>query len=32
MQEDRDLPKYDYITYMERYMSKKRAELEVNGG
>lgn len=32
MQEDRDLPKYDYITYMERYMSAKRAEQEVNGG
>jgi hypothetical protein len=37
LQEDRDLPKYDYITYMERYMTAKReeqqrAEQEVNGG
>jgi Ca2+-binding EF-hand superfamily protein len=37
LQEDRDLPKYDYITYMERYMNAKReeqqrAEQEVNGG
>jgi Ca2+-binding EF-hand superfamily protein len=28
MQEDRDLPKYDYITYMERYMNAKRLEAE----
>ena len=37
LQEDRDLPKYDYITYMERYMNAKReeqqrAEEQVNGG
>lgn len=37
LQEDRDLPKYDYITYMERYMNAKReeqerAEQQVNGG
>jgi hypothetical protein len=33
MQEDRDLPKYDYITYMERYMNAKREqEQQVNGG
>ncbi|OSS45363.1 hypothetical protein B5807_10190 [Epicoccum nigrum] len=37
LQEDRDLPKYDYITYMERYMNAKREEQQreeqqVNGG
>ena len=37
LQEDRDLPKYDYITYMERYMNAKReeqqrGEQQVNGG
>ena len=37
LQEDRDLPKYDYSTYMERYMNAKReeqerAEQQVNGG
>lgn len=32
MQEDRDIPKYDYITYMERYMNAKREQEQVNGG
>ena len=36
LQEDRDLPKYDYITYMERYMNAKREQelqqQQVNGG
>jgi hypothetical protein len=28
MQEDRDLPKFDYITYMERYMNAQRGEVD----
>lgn len=34
MQEDRDVPKFDYITYMERYMGGAKAEngVVVNGG
>lgn len=34
MQEDRDTAKFDYITYMERYMGGKRGEDngQVNGG
>ena len=35
MQEDRDIPKFDYITYMQRYMGADRANgnvvEEVNG-
>jgi hypothetical protein len=36
MAEDRDIPKFDYITYMQRYMGADRAngtiaEPEVNG-
>jgi hypothetical protein len=36
MQEDRDIAKFDYITYMERYMGGKpkngEAGVQVNGG
>jgi hypothetical protein len=34
MQEDRDTAKFDYITYMERYMGGRREEDngQVNGG
>jgi hypothetical protein len=34
MQEDRDVPKFDYITYMERYMGGAKPEngVTVNGG
>ena len=34
MQEDRDIPKFDYITYMERYMGGDRGNGngQVNGG
>jgi hypothetical protein len=34
MQEDRDIPKFDYITYMERYMGGNRGNGsgQVNGG
>ena len=31
MQEDRDLPKFDYITYMQRYMGIDRANANGNG-
>lgn len=31
MQEDRDIPKYDYISYMERYMTNKANNGQVNG-
>jgi hypothetical protein len=35
MQEDRDIPKFDYITYMQRYMGADRENgnvvEEVNG-
>lgn len=33
MQEDRDVPKFDYITYMERYMGGAKPEngVVVNG-
>jgi hypothetical protein len=32
MQEDRDIAKFDYITYMERYMGGKPDNGLVNGG
>lgn len=32
MQEDRNLPKFDYISYMERYMGGDKNNGQVNGG
>ena len=32
MQEDRNIAKFDYITYMERYMGAKKGNGQVNGG
>jgi hypothetical protein len=32
LQEDRDIPKYDYITYMQRYMGSEHGNGDVNGG
>lgn len=31
MQEDRNVPKFDYITYMERYMGGNPENGQVNG-
>jgi hypothetical protein len=32
LQEDRNIPKFDYITYMQQYMSGGYTNGEVNGG
>jgi len=32
LQEDRNLPKFDYITYMQRYMGGDKESDRVNGG
>jgi Ca2+-binding EF-hand superfamily protein len=32
LQEDRDVPKFDYITYMQRYMGGGKGAEHVNGG
>jgi hypothetical protein len=32
LQEDRDIPKFDYITYMQRYMGGDNGSDRVNGG
>jgi len=32
MQEDREVPKYDYISYMQRYMGGDNSNGQVNGG
>jgi hypothetical protein len=32
LQEDRNIPKFDYITYMQRYMGGEKDGARVNGG